>query len=605
MSIRNLNSVFQKNTYETLYRNSEIRENLLSWFPFCEDWTVLVLGEEETSLVKQLKKQVRKLQLLTPNQLMTHGEKYDVLLQLGSIDCKKMQAEQAYEAYFKVCRAHLMENGLFLFAADNSLGLRYFAGTQDENYDGYFIGPQGYADGQTIKALSYRAYQSALRQAGFVGMRIYYPYPDYRFPATIYSEEWLPAEGECNQNIRNFDKDRYLFFEESRVFDRLMKEGLFPEFSNSYLFVAFANEQAEKQFMEKPVLYSKYSNDRAKEFQIRTDIVVQNKERFVRKCPLREEANAHVRHMAESYRHLTEENGLQDLCFCPTSLENDVVVSPFEKGVPLQKLIIDAMQQNRSEDAKALVQAYISRMRSYFAARKQTGSCMTDIDMVFSNILVDGETWKVIDYEWSFTEQIPEDFVLYRALFRASIELPQQEWNSLEQLLEMAEIPKDAAARYKVGEERFQAYITTGQTPFRDMVEVLGNQVLPFEGQSNPQKAEAERLRNLWEPKTKKIAFHIDTFRIENQKASCVGWACASIGRHRFLPVHIRIFDQEGNPVRNEIHCSERADVKQVLKAGDTFPALWGFDVMWTIKPESKYTIRFTAGTVMKEITLN
>ena len=71
------------------------------------------------------------------------------------------------------------------------------------------------------------------------------------------------------------------------------------------------------------------------------------------------------------------------------------------------------------------------------------------------------------------------------------------------------------------------------------------------------------------------------------------------VSSSRWADIHL---DKE---TENAAAISYVAFLKQVLKAGDTFPALWGFDVMWTIKPESKYTIRFTAGTVMKEITLN
>ena len=616
MSILNLEHFFQKNTYQNLYRKSEVRENLLSWFPFTKEQAVLVLGEEKTSLVNMISGKVQSVDLLQVADLEKHAKLYDVILHVGSIDCQGMHAEAAYEAYLKVCRQHLKEKGVLLLAVDNRLGLRYFAGNQDENYAGYFVGPEGYADGQTKQALSYQVYRSLLEQAGFASVAGYYPYPDYRFPVAIYSDWHLPSEGELNQNIRNFDKDRYLLFDESRVFDGLIKEGLFKEFSNSYLFVAFANEQAEKRFDESRVLYSKYSNERAKEYQIRTDIAMREGEKHVAKCPLQKEAKVHVERMEEIYHRLTEENGLPEIRFCETWIEDGAAVSPFVKGVPLQELIIEAMQAGRSDKAKELIRTYVERMRAYFAKRQsvarlnssnageENACCMTDIDMVFSNILVDGETWNVIDYEWSFVEEIPEDFVIYRALFRASIDLPKQSWNSLEQLLELADISKEAAARYQAGEEQFQNYITAGQTPLRNMVEVLGNQVLPFEGKRSAEAEEAEKLRNLWEMHTKEVFFNIDQYEVKEQKAYCVGWACGMVGKYQFIPVHIRIFDQDGLSVKAEIRCTKRSDVKQALEAKDKFPELWGFDVMWTVKPGARYTIRFASGEILKEMSL-
>ena len=39
-------------------------------------------------------------------------------------------------------------------------------------------------------------------------------------------------------NQRNFDTDRIVLFDETRAFDSIIKAGLFPEFSNSFLVTA-------------------------------------------------------------------------------------------------------------------------------------------------------------------------------------------------------------------------------------------------------------------------------------------------------------------------------------------------------------------------------
>ena len=53
----------------------------------------------------------------------------------------------------------------------------------------------------------------------------------------IYSDEYLPKVGELRDNRRNFDRERYLLFDESKAYDSIIKDGLFPIFSNSYLVV--------------------------------------------------------------------------------------------------------------------------------------------------------------------------------------------------------------------------------------------------------------------------------------------------------------------------------------------------------------------------------
>lgn len=67
------------------------------------------------------------------------------------------------------------------------------------------------------------------------GHCFFYPYPDYKLPTTIYSDEWLPKAGELKNNNLNYDNDRMKLFDEDRAFEQIVEEGMFPFFSNSFL----------------------------------------------------------------------------------------------------------------------------------------------------------------------------------------------------------------------------------------------------------------------------------------------------------------------------------------------------------------------------------
>ena len=64
---------------------------------------------------------------------------------------------------------------------------------------------------------------------------MYYPYPDYKFMHTLFSKDRLPENGELKDNIRNFDRDRLLLFDEKLAFENILRENEFPLFSNSYM----------------------------------------------------------------------------------------------------------------------------------------------------------------------------------------------------------------------------------------------------------------------------------------------------------------------------------------------------------------------------------
>ena len=74
----------------------------------------------------------------------------------------------------------------------------------------------------------------------------------------LYTDERLPSPGELNCNLCNFEEERAVLFNESEVFDGLIKEGRFQEFSNSYIF----DLTLEKTETEEELLFLKYSVER-------------------------------------------------------------------------------------------------------------------------------------------------------------------------------------------------------------------------------------------------------------------------------------------------------------------------------------------------------
>ena len=117
-----------------------------------------------------------------------------------------------------------------------------------------------------------------MKKAGNLKAKWYFPFPDYKLPMTIYSEERLPVKGELNRMETNFDRLRLQLFQESPVYDSLLDNDLFPQFSNSFLLLIGREEVRQE------TIYAKFSNERDRRFDIRTDICVDaDKKRFVKK----------------------------------------------------------------------------------------------------------------------------------------------------------------------------------------------------------------------------------------------------------------------------------------------------------------------------------
>lgn len=255
-----------KNAYPYLYHLSAIRQNLIDWIPMNKEMRVLERNAECGALTGRLLAKAGIVTSVTENakaasiirerckaageritvlkeqefetSLLTVGEteenKYDVILLVGNF--------YRYKDELVKLREVLAEGGRLIVADANRLGLKYFAGCAEEYRGTYFSGVEGYADEgedrQSPRCYSKNEYTKLLQDVGFEKLRFYYPYPDYKFPNTIYSDEWLPKQGELGDNRRNFERDRLQLFDEQKVYDSLLKEGLFRAFSNSYLIEA-------------------------------------------------------------------------------------------------------------------------------------------------------------------------------------------------------------------------------------------------------------------------------------------------------------------------------------------------------------------------------
>lgn len=585
---------------QKLFGDSPMRGNIIRWYPLSCGQRVLLVSEKCNALECTLKEMGAEVTVapldVSLNDAGIEKNSYDVVFHVGVIDAGEEIPMQAWQRRMEQYRTFLKNDGTLLLAVPNRMGLKYFAGCQDDNYDVYFAGPEGYSHEMTRQALSRGEYEQILDAAGFTGSEFYYPYPDYMFPCAIYSDERLPEQGELTEGIRNFDKDRYLLFDEAKVFDSLNGEGLFSHFSNSFFIACNAGRWDEQ------VIYSKFSVERAEQFQIRTDIVQRGDgRRVVRKYPLTQAAVTHVCNMEKNFKRLNELAEGMNVRFCPATTASDagnvMVEFPWVRGEALQNRIGRLLKNNEEEEAEKLIRTYIR------VVEELPMTDVADIDLIFPNILVDGDIWNIIDYEWTVEKPVPSRWILYRGLFYLSIELPGYPLTEITHLLKMAGITDEEAHKFADWEAEFQAYLRGNNIPVSRMVDLLGNAVLPFEGNRKAADREAVRRMNLEEKDARKIFFHLDQIEKRDGKALLSGWACAKTKRKNYIPVHIAVFDEEGNPIGRMIERSERSDVAEVLKTDSDF-AYWGFGVSWSLQENKRYTLRLNAGRCQQEMLL-
>jgi len=421
----------KRKNWPVLYHFSPFRTNIVEWLPIGKTDKVLEVGSgcgaitgalskkagsvtgidlsEKRSLVNAYRlKDADNVTIMVGNfkDIETSLDSdFDAIMLIGVFEYAfgYMSGDTPYEDFLKILLKHLKPGGRIYIAIENKMGLKYFAGCTEDHAGRYFEGLEGYPGRGVAKTFTRRGLEDIFSTCNVKEYSFYYPYPDYKFPHTIYSDEYLPKKGELHDNIRNFDRERLILMDETKVFDTILEEKEFPLFSNSYLAVIGP---------ELPQKMVKYSNDRDDCFGICTTIEKDADGFFVTKRAVTKEAEEHIRNLEKAYEALTKRFEGSEIAFNKCKrISEDTLRFEFLSGTSLEELLDRCIDTGDREGFLKLYERYV-KIISYHEEDP-----VSDYDLIFQNILVDGAHWSVIDYEWTEFEVIPSDEIKKRAIW--------------------------------------------------------------------------------------------------------------------------------------------------------------------------------------------
>ncbi len=465
----------KRGSWPVMYHLSPLRANIADWLPINKSHKVLEIGSGCGAITDKLSEKAGEVTCVDLSAKRSHinayrnqdrdnitihvgnfkdiepelPRDYDYICLIGVFEYGQsyIPSDTPYEDFLKIVLSHVKDDGRIVIAIENKLGLKYFAGCKEDHLGTYFSGLEGYPDGGSARTFSRPGLEKIMKNCGIKNYSFYYPYPDYKFPTVIYSDKRLPYQGELTNNIRNFDRDRMMLFNEKYVFDGVIEDGLFDVFSNSYAIVIGK---------EPEVIYAKYSNDRAEEYVLLTTILERGDEKVIRKIPLSEKAKEHVIAMKHSYELLLKRYEGSGLRINPCILAEDESYAefPFEKGTLLSQLLDECLEKDDMERFYQLFDRYL-KLISY-----GEDSGVTDYDLIFGNILVDGDTYTVIDYEWTREEKISSKEIAFRAVYCYILEEEKRNKLNLNYIIERLGVTQEEAKEYREKELRFQKQVT-------------------------------------------------------------------------------------------------------------------------------------------------
>lgn len=427
----------EKKNWPVLYHFSDQRENIVDWLPITKNDKVLEVGSGCGAITGAFARKAGKVECVELSKKRSlinayrHKDEDNVTIHLGNFKdiephldndfdyvCligvfeygqSYMDSDKPFHEFLNILKKHVKKDGRIVIAIENKLGLKYFAGCKEDHLGTWFSGIESYPEGGYVRTFSKNGLENIIKECGLDEYHFYYPYPDYKFPTTIFSDKRLPLKGELSNNLRNFDRERLLLFNEKNAFDGLIEDGLFPVFSNSHMVIIGPDVDTE---------YVRYSNERSDDFAISTVMEKVEGKRVVRKYPLNQAAYQHIRDMEVTYKKLSAKYEGSSLDICPCEIV-DIQGAPvaqfdFVEGKTLTEIFDEKAFSGNSDNMDQFVTLF-----KEFRKRIDHGSEheITDLDLVFSNVLVNGDKWTVIDYEWVNDQKQDPKYQAYRALY--------------------------------------------------------------------------------------------------------------------------------------------------------------------------------------------
>lgn len=263
-------------TWPLLIHLSPQRQLLLNWFEFkknaslleigagcgsltgvylknCKHVTAIELSQKRAEVLRRRFCDFENLRVITNDigQFKT-TKRFDYVTMVGVLEYAGAFFEGGNENYTEEpflglltrCRNLLKRNGTLILAIENQWGLKYLSGCSEDHYKSLFESINNYPHYHGVRTFGKNHLAQLLKRAGFKGnMQWYFPFPDYKFPLQVLSEEWLSQQNFGLSSIfpsSGGEQKRQHFFNEVLSADSLRQNQLLAEFANSFLVIVEA-----------------------------------------------------------------------------------------------------------------------------------------------------------------------------------------------------------------------------------------------------------------------------------------------------------------------------------------------------------------------------
>lgn len=416
---------------ETILALSSIRQNIIKWYPFRENSTVLEIGanygELTQVLCERLSKVValegseekrnaiiernkEKLNLEVVGDIEKLNEKFDYITIIGIENIKN-----DFQEILEELKKYLNTDGIILMAANNRLGMQYFSKTSAA---GENITNQSEEKLYTLKEL-----EKQINKAGYTNFKIYYPMTDYKLTNVIFTDKKPLSKNNLARNIVYNSEDTIKFYDQNEAYREVLEEneGIFRLFANSFFIEIFKGD-----YIENEIRLVAFSNMRKPQYRIQTIM----KKDFVYKYADSEISKKHLENIKENIEIL-KQSGLNTI----DDYDKEKIISKYTEELTLDKVIINLIKEHKQKEAIDLINKFKEELvnnlekshedKNVFDEykieyQKEKIQDMTLVkyglwDLIFQNCFYIDNKFYFYDQEWK-KENVPVEFILYRAI---------------------------------------------------------------------------------------------------------------------------------------------------------------------------------------------
>lgn len=282
---------------------SDIPNGLFAWYPFESTSKTLVIGGCFGAFLKSICRRCANTVVVEKDGFRAHclKKRMNHVNHLSVIHCDVIQyqkqseqvfdyiiwaidessdslSEKDYNIYFSAMKSLLAPKGKILAVIPNRIGVRFLSGERDLQTGLPF---DGITDNHSsTHRFSRSELLNFLDKMNFNSIKLYYPFPDYRNPQLIYTDDYPPTE-DITERIKVYiAKNNERVLSEKNLYNVLAQNQVMTSFSNFFIVECGNNVKTSN------VTYAAISSERSRGRAYATIICSDDK---VRKLPIYDE----------------------------------------------------------------------------------------------------------------------------------------------------------------------------------------------------------------------------------------------------------------------------------------------------------------------------